>query len=127
MAFSTAASIASTPSSSSSFINKKVGTGPVALLALTDQLSDFTDAFRAGTAAEMQPHTVASSSEQKMRAMEQAQELESELDDTRLVALLGLFQSDVSAADAYLVLKRDGLRKVWVESKLAAFDRQSQL
>ena len=56
--------------------------------------------------------------------MERAQELETDLDDKRLVALIGLFQTDVSAADAYLVLKRDGLRKVWVESKLSAFDDQ---
>ena len=44
-----------------------------------------------------------------MQAMECTQELETELDDKHLVALIGLFQTDVSAADAYLVLKCDGL------------------
>ena len=60
-------------------------------------------------AANIQLCTVLSSPEQKMWAMEHAQELETELDDEHLVALIGLFQTDVSAADAYLVLKHDGL------------------
>ena len=123
-AFSATASMVSTPSSASSYVRKKATTGPLALMSISDQLSDFTDAFRAGTAAEMQPRTVMSSPERKMRAMERAQELETDLDDKHLVALIGLFQTDVSAADAYLVLKRDGLCKVWVESKLSAFDDQ---
>ena len=42
------------------------------------------------------------------------------MDDEHLVALIGLFQTDVSAANVYLVLKCDGLQKVWVESKLSA-------
>jgi hypothetical protein len=91
---------------------------------LSDQLSDFTDAYRAGTAAEASPRDFASSPERKRMAMERAQELESDLDDTRLVALIGLFRKDVSAADAYLVLKREGLRKVWVETELANADSQ---
>ena len=44
-----------------------------------------------------------------MWAIECAQELETELDDEHLVALIRLFQTDVSAANAYLVLKHDGL------------------
>ena len=44
-----------------------------------------------------------------MWAMECTQELETELDDECLVALIGLFQTDVSDANAYLVLKCDGL------------------
>ena len=60
-------------------------------------------------AANIQPHTVLSSPEQKMQAMECAQELETELDDECLVAFIGLFQTDVSAANAYLVLKHNCL------------------
>lgn len=78
------------------------------------------DAYRAGTAAETGLRDFASSPERKTMAMTRAQELETDLNDTRLVALIGLFQADVSAADAYLVLKRDSLRKVWVETMLAA-------
>ena len=78
-------------------------------MSLSDQLSDFTDAFWAGTAANIQPYTVLSSPEKKMQAMECTQELETKLDDEHLVALIGLFQIDVSAADAYFVLKCDGL------------------
>ena len=81
-------------------------------MSLSDQLSDFTDAFQVGMAANIQPCTVLSSPEQKMQAMEHAQELETELDDECLVALIGLFQTDVSAADVYLVLRCNGLQKV---------------
>jgi len=117
---------ASTSTSPSILARKRHANGSSALFALSDQLSEFTDAFRAGTVAETGPF-VASSPERKMMAMKRAQELESDLDDVWLVALIGLFQTDVSAADAYLVLKRDGLRKVWVESKLAAATCSSQL
>jgi hypothetical protein len=111
-------SAASTPTLS--FLARKRQTsGPTALMALSDHLSDFTDAYRAGTAAEAGSREFASSPERKRMAMERVQELESDLDDTCLVALIKLFREDVSAADAYLVLKRDSLRKVWVEAELA--------
>ena len=35
-----------------------------------------------------------------------------------VVALIHIFEGDVSAADAYVVLKREELRKLWVRSKL---------
>jgi len=89
-------------------------------MSISDQLSDFTDAYCAGTAIEMGPCVIATSPERKTMAMEHAQELENDLDDARLVALIGLFQIDVSAADAYLVLKRDSIHKVWVKTKLAS-------
>lgn len=114
---------ASTPTPST-LARKRQTSGTAALMNLSDQLSDFTDAYRAGTAAEASPRDFASSPERKRMAMERAQELESDLDDTRLVALIGLFRKDVSAADAYLVLKREGLRKVWVETELANADSQ---
>ena len=98
---------------------KRQASGPTALMFLSDQLSDFTDAYRAGTAAETGSRNFGSSPERKTMAIERAQDLESDLDNIHLVALIGLFQTDVSAADAYLALKRDGLRKVWVAANIA--------
>jgi hypothetical protein len=50
--------------------------------------------------------------------MDLLQEKETYLDDNRIVALVDLFQTDTGAADAYLALKRDNLRKLWIERRL---------
>jgi hypothetical protein len=41
-----------------------------------------------------------------------------ELTNRQLVALVNLFRSDVGAADTYMELKREGLRKAWVMDQL---------
>lgn len=63
--------------------------------------------------------TVPTTPQRKQKAMIQAQKLETDLDDDQMVSLINLFQHDVSAAAAYLVLQRAGLRKAWVKDKLA--------
>jgi hypothetical protein len=50
--------------------------------------------------------------------MECAQDLETNLSDDQLAVLLELFQSDVSMADAYMVIKHEPLWKAWVQRKL---------
>lgn len=50
----------------------------------------------------------------KQSAFSRAQKLETYLDDDEMVTLLHIFQTDVSAADAYLAIERDSLRKAWV-------------
>ena len=50
--------------------------------------------------------------------MTRVQELEADLDDEQLLSLIDLFQANVSAADTYMTLKQDGLRKAWVHSKI---------
>jgi hypothetical protein len=47
-----------------------------------------------------------------------AQELEENLDDEKLGTLIRIFQSDVNTADVYIVIKRPGLRKAWIENTL---------
>jgi hypothetical protein len=42
----------------------------------------------------------------------QAQELETDLAIEHVVALIHIFEGDVSAVDAYMVLKREELRKL---------------
>ena len=46
------------------------------------------------------------------------QDLESYLNDDRMVAFIDLFRADTAAADAYLAIKHDSLQKRWVEKQL---------
>lgn len=90
-----------------------------ALQGLTTELSSFGDTFLEGIAlAAPVPSTLAPSPVRKTRAITHAQELEVDLDDKKLVALIRIFQSDVNAADAYMVINMAGLRKSWIEDTL---------
>jgi hypothetical protein len=55
----------------------------------------------------------------KCHAIHSAQELEVNLSDTNLATLVGLFHTDVSAADTYMELKQDSLKKVWITNQLS--------
>ncbi|KDR83281.1 hypothetical protein GALMADRAFT_152202 [Galerina marginata CBS 339.88] len=68
--------------------------------------------------ARNQENVRVSSPARKTEAMERVQRLETALSDRCIVALIDLFQADVSAADAYLALTREGVRKVWVEDRI---------
>ena len=90
-----------------------------ALQGLTAELNSFGDTFLEGVAlAAPMPSTLAPSPLRKTRAITRAQELEVDLDDGKLAALIRIFQSDVNAADAYMVINRAGLRKAWIENTL---------
>lgn len=52
----------------------------------------------------------------KGRAMKRAQQLEATED---AVALFNVFEENVSAADAYMIIDSSPLRRGWVRSKLA--------
>jgi hypothetical protein len=82
-----------------------------------ERMDNFTEAFRvatgtASTGVEVSPI-------HKRRAIRSAQELEVDLSDTDLTALVDLFRTDMSAADMYMELKRDSLRKVWITNQLS--------
>jgi hypothetical protein len=115
--FSRTPSASATPSSFSSTSKRGRMSGAVALNRLGDTLSDFTTSFRTSVQRRDQP-PVDPTVERKNTAMERAQDLETDLSDDQLAALLELFQSDVSTADAYMVIKREPLRKAWVQRKL---------
>lgn len=68
----------------------------------------------------MQPDRMRSdtSPERRAKAMELIQEQESYLSDDCLVAFIDLFRADTAAADAYVALKREGLRKSWVQKQM---------
>ncbi|KAM5537002.1 hypothetical protein V8D89_009331 [Ganoderma adspersum] len=59
--------------------------------------------------------------QRKQRAMQRAEKLETHLSIPKLVSLLNLFEKDVGAADAYLVIQGELLRKAWVDDKLNIF------
>ena len=54
-----------------------------------------------------------------IQAMDKAQTQETDLPTTQLAALLEILE-DVQAAHAYLRIRSEELRKVWVQRKLAA-------
>jgi hypothetical protein len=98
---------------------QRVTNGAGAVQGLTAELSAFGDTFLEGIAmAAPQTSTLAPLLLRKTRAILRAQELEEDLDDGKLAALIRIFQSDVNAADAYMVIKRPGLRKAWIEDTL---------
>jgi hypothetical protein len=86
-------------------------------IAMGERMDNFTEAFRvatgtASTGVEVSPI-------HKRHAIRSAQELEVDLSDTDLTALVDLFHTDVSAVDTYMELKRDSLRKVWITNQLS--------
>jgi hypothetical protein len=91
-----------------------------AFVGLRDELSTFSNTFLDGIALAKAPPTttLAPSPLRKTKAIMRAQELEEDLDDEKLAALIWIFQSDVNAADAYMVIKQPGLRKAWIENTL---------
>lgn len=57
--------------------------------------------------------------QERQEAMIRAQELESDLSDDSLAALLEVFQDDEGSAMAYLSIKTESVRKAWVKRKIA--------
>jgi hypothetical protein len=92
-----------------------------AVQGLTAKLSAFGDTFFEGIAMAV-PLTsmLAPLPFCKTRSILHAQELKEDLDDGKLVALIHIFQLDVNAADAYMVIKCPGLRKAWIKDILPA-------
>ncbi|RPD55518.1 hypothetical protein L227DRAFT_615369 [Lentinus tigrinus ALCF2SS1-6] len=89
--------------------------GAQALTGMTGQLDNFNDTMHKILTLEQGD---ASTPQCKQKAMIQVQQLETDLSDDQLVSLINIFQLQAGAADAYLVLQREGLRKAWVQDKL---------
>jgi hypothetical protein len=116
-------SLRSTPSTSSRYTKRARTeiTGPAALQGLTAELSAFGQTLLEGASLSAPPvPLLAPSPSRKTKAILRAQELEDGLDDGRLAALIRVFQADVCAADTYLVLQKEGVRKEWILSTLAS-------
>ena len=91
------------------------------MTALNVWLDDFTDALRSAIGTSVAAG-LESSPMRRRHAIRSAQELEIDLSDARLAALVNIFIADVNAADAYMELKREGLRKTWVADRLRHLD-----
>jgi hypothetical protein len=115
--FSRNPSASATPSSFSLTSKQGQMSGAVALDWLGDTLSDFTTSFHTSVQWCDQP-PVNLTVEQNNAAMEHAQDLETNLSNDQLAALLELFQFNVSIADAYMVIKCELLWKAWMQRKL---------
>jgi hypothetical protein len=93
--------------------------GAGALQGLSAELNAFSETFLEGIALAAPPTTaLVPSPLRKTRAILYAQELEE--DDGKLAALIHIFQSDVNAANAYMVIKHPGLCKAWIDDTLPA-------
>jgi hypothetical protein len=105
----------------STVLKKRATSSTSAVQGLTAKLSVFGDTFLEGIVMAAPPTpTLAPSPLHKIRAILRAQELEEDLDDGKLAVLIHIFQLDVNAADAYMVIKCPGLRKAWIEDTLPA-------
>jgi hypothetical protein len=54
----------------------------------------------------------------KHHVIQSAQEVVVELTNWQLITLVNLFRSNIGAADTYMELKHEGLRKAWVMDQL---------
>jgi len=90
------------------------------LTALAESMSDLTKAFAASSAPISTPN-LPTTPQRKVQAATQAQEIEDQLSDEELTALLHVLQQEPHAADFYLNIKHDSLRSSWVKSKIAPF------
>ncbi|KAH9052227.1 hypothetical protein EDB87DRAFT_1692702 [Lactarius vividus] len=88
-----------------------------ALHGISSGLVEFNSIFHDGLESMADPGFDATP-KRKKAAMTHVQELEDDLEGEQLLSIIDLFQVDVSAADTYMTLKREGLRKAWVHSKI---------
>ena len=121
---SSVASLISTTLSGSTS-HKKSCTGVMsnaeAVVGIHSKLAVFGRMFLEGTSLmAAPPPLIAPSPSWKTKVIQWAQELELDLDDEKLVSLIQIFQADVNAVDAYMLLKREGVQKLWIESTLLA-------
>jgi len=86
--------------------------GAVVLHSMNEQLEDFTKVFREVFTSKKSG--VLSTPQRKSKAMQRAQELETTLSNQCIVGLVDLFRADITMADTYLFLHREGVRKQWV-------------
>jgi len=87
--------------------------GATALHNMNDKLEEFTNVFQEVFTGKKSG--LALTPQQKAKAMQHAQEIETSLSDQRMVRLIDLFHADITMADTYLSLQCEGVRKGWVD------------
>ena len=97
---------------------RSAAAGAVALNGIKESLDTFNKTMERGLAVQAHERVRDTSPERRQRAMALLQEVETHLDDARLIALIDLFKTDTAEADTYLSLQREGLRKMWLQKQL---------
>ena len=92
--------------------------GAIALNGIKESLDAFNSTLRRSLLLQPERAHADTSPERRLKAMDLLQELESYLDDDCMVVFIDLFKADTAAADAYLAIKCDSLRRKWVEKQL---------
>ena len=108
-------------SQSNASVSKKQRTtsGTVALNGIKESLDTFNSTIGRNLGLrQLERERADTSPERRAKAMDLLQEQETYLDDDRMIAFIDLFRADTAVADAYLAIKRDGLRRKWVEKQL---------
>ena len=109
---------ASQQSNASGVKKQRTTTGAVALNGIKESLDAFNNTLGRSLMQQPERGRADTSPERRAKAMDVLQELEDYLDDDRMVAFIDLFRADTAAANAYLAIKRESLRKKWVEKQL---------
>ncbi|KAH9947460.1 hypothetical protein B0H21DRAFT_891281 [Amylocystis lapponica] len=97
-----------------------------ALHSLSDRLVDFTSVFRSGVQQMAAPPPGLTSSlppgdaspVRKRAAMKRLQEIDGDLSVDDKVTMLNIFEGSAGAADAYMMIEDEDLRKAWVQRKV---------
>ena len=92
--------------------------GAITLNGIKESLDAFNSTLGCSLLLQPEQACADTSPEHQSKAMDLFQELESYLDNDHMVAFIDLFKADTAAADAYLAIKCDSLRKKWVEKQL---------
>lgn len=105
--------------SSSGSEKKQRGSGVAVLSGIKDSIDQFNTTIRTGMPI---AHARAAdrAAAYRVQAMDQVQKTEAGLDDDRVIALVDLFRTDSSAAEAYMAFVRPGLRAKWLSKQLKA-------
>ena len=93
-------------------------TGTIVLNGIKESLDAFNNTLGQSLLMWLDCMRADTSPECWVKVMELFQENEYYLTDDCIVAFIDLFWADVTATDAYIVLKRDSLRKAWVQQQM---------
>jgi hypothetical protein len=92
--------------------------GAVALNGIKESLDMFNKIIECSLVVQPQERVRDTSPEHRAKAITCLQEIETHLDDMRMITLIDLFKADTAEADTYMSLQRDALRKKWLDKQL---------
>jgi hypothetical protein len=96
---------------------KQRGSGVAVLSGIKDSIDEFKTIMRTGMPI-TQVRAADRAAAYRVEAMDKVQKEEPDLDDDQVVALVDLFRTDSSAAEAYMAIVRPTIRKAWLNKQL---------